>query len=134
MDRFASEEEMSDPISAVIGIGGKILDKFVSDKDLANKLKAELAIAGMNGDLKELEASVSIIVAEAQGNWLQRSWRPLMMIWFGILLGMYWFGFAPDYLVDNPGMMNNLFDLLKIGIGGYIVGRSVEKAAENYRQ
>jgi len=40
-------------------------------------------------------------------------------------LTMVWF--------DNPDMMNNLFDLLKIGIGGYVVGRSVEKAAENYK-
>ena len=124
---------MSDPLSAVIGIGGKILDKFVADKDLKETLKSQLALAAINGELKELEAQVTLIGLEAQGNWLQRSWRPLTMVWFSTLLGLYWFGFAPDYLVDNPDMMNNLFDLLKIGIGGYVVGRSVEKAAENYK-
>lgn len=123
---------MKDPISAVIGIGGKILDKFVPDRDLREKLKSELALAAMNGELKEIEFAVSVIATEAQGNWLQRSWRPLMMIWFGILLGLYWFGLAPDYLVSNPTTVDSLFDLLKIGIGGYVVGRSVEKAAETY--
>jgi len=123
---------MADPISAVIGIGGKILDKFVADKDLKEKLKSELALAAVNGELKELEAAVSIISLEAQGNWLQRSWRPAMMLWFAFLLGMYWFGYAPDYLIENPETLSDLFDLLKIGIGGYVVGRSVEKAAENY--
>ena len=118
------------PLDAVINLGGKVLDKFVADKDLAQKLKAELAIAAMNGDLKELEGQISIITAEAQGNFLQRSWRPLIMIWFAVLLGLYWFGFAPDYLIESPSTVDQLFDLLKIGIGGYIGGRTLEKVAD----
>lgn len=119
-------------LSAVLNLGGKVLDKFVQDKDLAQKLKAEMTVAAMNGDLKELEAQVSIITTEAQGNWLQRSWRPLTMVWFSVLLGMYWFGFAPDYLIDNPATVDQLFGLLKLGIGGYVLGRSVEKSVEVY--
>ena len=119
-------------LSAVLNLGGKVLDKFVQDKDLAAKLKSEMAIAAMNGELKELEAQVSIITTEAQGNWLQRSWRPLTMVWFSVLLGMYWFGFAPDYLIDNPATVDQLFGLLKLGIGGYVLGRSVEKSVEVY--
>ena len=119
-------------LSAVLNLGGKVLDKFVQDKDLAQKLKAEMTVAAMNGDPKELEAQVSIITTEAQGNWLQRSWRPLTMVWFSILLGMYWFGFAPDYLIDNPATVDQLFGLLKLGIGGYVLGRSVEKSVEVY--
>ena len=119
-------------LSAVLNLGGKVLDKFVQDKHLAQKLKAEMTIAAMNGELKELEAQVSIITTEAQGNWLQRSWRPLTMVWFSVLLGMYWFGFAPDYLIDNPATVDQLFGLLKLGIGGYVLGRSVEKSVEVY--
>jgi len=119
-------------LSAVLNLGGKVLDKFVQDKDLAQKLKSEMTLAAINGELKELEAQVSIITTEAQGNWLQRSWRPLTMVWFSVLLGMYWFGFAPDYLIDNPQTVDHLFDLLKLGIGGYVLGRSVEKSVEVY--
>jgi hypothetical protein len=54
------------------------------------------------------------------------------MVWFSILLGMYWFGFAPDYLIDNPATVDQLFGLLKLGIGGYVLGRSVEKSVEVY--
>ena len=122
------------PIGAVVEIGGKILDKFVQDKDLKEKLKAELAIAAMNGELKGLEAQVSVITTEAQGNWLQRSWRPLTMIWFSVLIGMYWFGMAPDYLIQSPETVNQLFELLKIGIGGYLVGRSAEKIAKEWKK
>ena len=129
---------MSNPFGAALEIGGKILDKFVADKDLKETLKADLAMAAMNGELKEvisiIEAQASIIMAEASGTWLQSSWRPLTMIWFSVLLGMYWFGFAPDYLVENPSTVDQLFDLLKIGIGGYIVGRSGEKMMKEYKK
>jgi len=122
---------MANPL-AILEIGGRILDKFIPDKDLAEKIKGELAVAAMNGELKELEAKVTIITAEANGNWLQRSWRPMTMIWFSILLGMYWFGLAPDYLVNNSELVTELFALLKIGIGGYVVGRSAEKIAKDW--
>lgn len=86
---------------------------------------------------KLLEAKASIITAEAKGeSWLQRNWRPLMMVWFGILLGMYWFGFTPENMSQET--IDNLFTLLQIGIGGYIVGRSAEKivptVVENMRK
>ena len=125
------------PISAGLGIIDTFVNKFVQDKDLAEKLKHDARTQEYSGELqaslKALEAQSSIINSEASGNFLQRSWRPLTMIWFSILLGMYWFGFAPDYLIDNPATVDQLFDLLKIGIGGYIVGRSVEKTAANYK-
>lgn len=123
-----------DPLSAVINIGGKVLDKFVADKDLREKLKADMMIAAMNGELKEMEASASVIMKEAEGNWIQRSWRPLTMIWFSFLLGLYWFGYAPAYLIEAPTTINQLFNLLQIGIGGYIVGRSGEKIADSMRK
>jgi len=120
------------PLSAVLSIGSTLIDKLIPDKDQANQLKAELSQQAMAGKLKELEGQVSIITTEAQGNWLQRSWRPLTMIWFSVLLGMYWFGMAPDYLVDNPETVDQLFGLLKIGIGGYVLGRSAEKISEKW--
>lgn len=85
-------------------------------------------------DAALLKAQSDIIMTEAQGqSWLQRNWRPLMMIWFAVLLGMYWFGIAPDYLVSNPDLVDSLFDLIKIGIGGYIIGRSGEKIVKTYK-
>jgi len=39
---------------------------------------------------------------------------------------------APDYLVNNSELVTELFALLKIGIGGYVVGRSAEKIAKDW--
>ena len=74
----------------------------------------------------ELEQKASIIRAEATGHsWLQRNWRPMMMLWLAFILGMYWFGYTPPNLSQDT--INHLFDLLKLGIGGYVAGRSAEK-------
>jgi hypothetical protein len=112
----------------------KIINKSVKDKDLALQLNHEIEAALSESLDKELEAQRDIIVAEAKGeSWLQRSWRPVTMLSFLVLLFVYWFGLAPDYVVENPTVVDSVFDLLKIGIGGYIVGRSAEKGLKIYK-
>ena len=109
----------------------KIIDKAVTDKDLAQQIKQDILTQMLEYDSQVLSETASIIKAEAQSeSFLTRAWRPIIMLWFAILLGLYWFGYAPDYLVENPDVVEQLFGLLKIGIGGYVVGRSVEKTAK----
>ena len=70
-----------------------------------------------------LEAQSSIIVAEAQGqSWLQRSWRPITMLVFLCLVVADSFGWLANPLAEQA------WTLLQIGLGGYVVGRSVEKS------
>jgi hypothetical protein len=123
-----------DPLTAGIGLVGKFIDRFVEDKDLKTQLKAQLTSQEFDADLQELKSRTEIIVAEAQGGWLQSNWRPLIMVFFTILIGLYFFGFAPEYLVENPEIVKELFNLLQIGIGGYIVGRSGEKIASSWNK
>ena len=78
----------------------------------------------------ELEKEqASVIRMEAQGNWLQKSWRPLVMLCFTfiILLGV----FIPIPLLDDS---SEFWNLLEIGLGGYIIGRSVEKVTGKIRK
>lgn len=119
-------------IPAIAGVIGKAIDKAIPDRDQAEKLKAEVTMHVMEHQAKELQGAIDIILAEAQGGWLQRNWRPMLMIWFAILVGAYWFGFVPDNL--TPESIDNLFRLVQIGIGGYIVGRSGEKIMREYKK
>ncbi len=106
----------------------KIVDKTLLDKDQAVELKAAMAAQLMNNDSELIKASSSIITAEAQGeSWLQRNWRPGLMVWFAILIGAYWFGFVPANMPE--AIIADLFQLVQIGVGGYVVGRSGEKIA-----
>lgn len=69
-----------------------------------------------------LEAKSNIIVAEAQGqSWLQRSWRPITMLTFLCLVVFDSFGWLANPLAEQA------WTLLQIGLGGYVVGRSMEK-------
>ena len=73
-----------------------------------------------------LEVRGQVVQAEAKGeSWLQRNWRPLTMCWFSALIGGHWFGVTPDNLSDEAVL--SLFGLIKLGLGGYVLGRSAEK-------
>lgn len=116
------------------GLG--IVDELVEDKDKANELKAaikqQVLIQQHDELVKELEAQAKIILAEARGGWLQRNWRPmLMLIVIGILANNY--VIAPYVELFFPGrslileLPGGLWALLNVGVGGYIAGRSAEK-------
>ena len=105
-----------------------VVDKFVPDRDSAAKLKAAITE-------KVVEAQSKIIVAEAQGSWLQRHWRPLTMLVFvyiifnNYILAQYMIALGVKFpILPIPGGMWNL---LTVGIGGYVMGRSWEKSKIN---
>lgn len=129
--------ELLSLISSLFKPAAELVDDLhTSDEErltLRNKL-AEIQKT-LNEKLIEYEASLldarkEIIVAEARGeSAFQRNWRPGAMVIFLALLVSYWLGYAPPNLSQET--LNSLFDLLKIGIGGYIVGRSAEKIVKS---
>lgn len=93
-----------------------------TDPNAALKLKE----VEMQLEQTRLEVRGQAIQAEATGeSWMQRNWRPLMMLWFGALIGGYWFGYTPENLSEDAIL--SLFGLIKLGLGGYVLGRSAEK-------
>ena len=92
---------------------------------------AAIKIRQIEAQLEQTKLAVrgEVVKAEATGeSWLQRNWRPLTMIWFSVLVGGYWFGFTPENLSEESVL--SLFNLVKIGIGGYIGSRGVEKVTK----
>ncbi len=118
-------------LSAVAGpvLNGlfNIIDQSVEDKDQAAKIKSRLQEMVLTGQMKEIEQAAAIIRAEAQGeSWLQRNWRPLLMCLFGVIVGNNYL-IVPLFGTPSADIPPDMWDLLKLGIGGYVVGRSVEK-------
>jgi len=69
-----------------------------------------------------LKAKAEIITAEAKGDsWIQRNWRPVTMLTFLVLVVLDALGVLPNPLAQEA------WTLLQLGLGGYVVGRSVEK-------
>ena len=70
-----------------------------------------------------LKAKSTIITAEAQSqSWIARNWRPITMLTFLVLVVSDSFGLLASPLADEA------WTLLQLGIGGYVLGRSAEKA------
>jgi hypothetical protein len=102
-----------------------ILGKLIPDPQALAAAQLKLLAMQQTGQLAELSAAVSVIIAEASGNWLQRSWRPLMMITFTALIVARWLGWTAPNL--QPAEYEQLWEIIKLGIGGYTIGRTVEK-------
>lgn len=88
------------------------------------QLHNQLAEQMLGYEMKLMEARADIIKVEAQGSsWIQRNWRPITMLTFLVLVVCDSFGWLYSPLAPQA------WTLLQIGLGGYVVGRSVEKAA-----
>lgn len=108
----------------------------------SSKKKAEVVETAL-GILKEankteaaaLTAASAVIVAEAQSeSGLTRVWRPLIMLMFAGLIVASFFGYYPPFINEPMSpMIGRLFDLMEIGIGGYIGGRTIEKVAREIK-
>jgi hypothetical protein len=82
---------------------------------------------------QELQAAARVIEAEAKAGWFASSWRPLLMyvlifilVWNYVLGPVILFFFKASITIELPG---DVWTLLQIGLGGYVVGRSAESVA-----
>ena len=109
------------------------IDKAVPDKDLQEKLKAQLQTQLLQSHTQELTAAAKIIEAEAKAGWFASSWRPLLMyVLIFILVWNYVIG--PVIKVFTGAVISfelpgDVWTLLNVGLGGYVVGRSAESVA-----
>lgn len=117
-----------DPLSLVLGVGGKLIERLWPDP--AQQAKANLVLLEMaqRGELTEFTERASIIKAEAASeHWLAANWRPILMLTFGGLIVARWFGWAAPNLAESEYI--KLWDIVQLGLGGYVIGRSAEKIA-----
>jgi hypothetical protein len=119
-------------ITPIVGSLFKTVDKVIDNKADGDKIKAKIQEQLLAGELKELEGAAKIIETEAKGGFLQRNWRPLMMLTFAGLMVAHWFGFTAPNIPES--VQNSLLNIIMIGIGGYTVGRSAEKVADKWKK
>ena len=122
----------------LIDAGLRIIDKIIPDPKAKAEAKIKLLEVQQAGELKEVEAAMNVIVAEAKSEHaLTSQWRPITMLVFTAIVANNYI-FAP-YLQAMFGwsvsleMPDQLWNLLSIGIGGYIFGRSGEKAVKHWK-
>ena len=97
-------------------------------KNEFTKITNEVNIKLIELEGKLIEAQSKVLTAEVQGaSWLQQNWRPMTMVTFVLLIVATWLGFSAPGLTEAMNL--KLLDIVEIGLGGYVIGRSVEKVA-----
>lgn len=115
-----------DPVTAVMNVSGKLIDRLFPDPAQRDAAKLELMRLHQEGALTELTERSSIVRTEAASeHWLAANWRPILMLTFGGLIVARWFGFAAPELSEAEYI--KLWDIVELGLGGYVMGRTAEK-------
>ncbi|WFF40407.1 hypothetical protein EVC62_02210 [Salinicola endophyticus] len=122
-------------VSPILGI----VDKAITDKDEAARLKADITKLLITERSSTLDARMQVLLAEANGeSWLQRNWRPiLMLVIVAIVANNY---LVAPYLGAMFGvgltlpLPQSLWDLMTLGVGGYIAGQTAERGIATWQQ
>jgi hypothetical protein len=127
---------ISAPFSDVVKSIGGIIDnlntseaeKLAAQRELV-KLQLDFNAKVLESDNEFVKAQAGVVTAEANsGSWMARNWRPILMLTFTYIVA-HNFIIAPLFHVQAVPIPQDMWELLRIGMGGYIAGRSVEKVA-----
>ena len=115
-------------IPALAPIVGQIVGSLFPDPTEKAKAEAE-AMRQLLAHQGEIEAAAAKIIQTeaASTHWLAANWRPLTMITFTVLIVARWMGWVAPNLSEAEYL--KLWSIIEFGLGGYVVGRSVEKVA-----
>ena len=116
----------------------KVLEKVIPDSGKRDDIEREIKLAMLEQADTFNKQAAEIVLAEAKSEfWLTANWRPLLMlIIIGIVAWNYLFvGIALTLGVPVMplALPEQLWTLLQIGVGGYVVGRSGEKMVQTYK-
>jgi hypothetical protein len=114
-----------------------LVGQFVEDKDKANELETAIKNKLIGLEQEVVKAQRDTIVAEANSqSFIARNWRPIMMLTFVFIIANNYILFPYVQLFGGTALEleipDAMWSLLKIGVGGYVMGRSGEKMVESY--
>jgi len=112
---------------------GSVIDKAIPDKNAAEKAKTAITTQIISNGAEIEKAAAAVVLAEAKSdNWLVSSWRPITALVFVGLIVSRWLGWTA------PGMSEaeylEVYDIIKIMIGGYVISRGAEKGVKVWKE
>ena len=109
-------------VTNLVSAVGEIVDRLTLPGREKKQLETDILQLLIAVEEKTITEQAAAIWEEARGNWLQRSWRPIVMLVFTLIILAGTFLNLP-ILADT----SRFWDLLEIGLGGYIIGRGSEQ-------
>ena len=132
---------LSELISPVTNLVDEL---FTSDEERGQmrnalaKIESQVEMKMLAYEAEIIKYQSDVIIAEAKGDsWLQRNWRPSLMVVFGFIVANNYIiapylsaMFGWEVVLEIP---EQLWGLLSLGVGGYIGGRTVEKVIKVWK-
>ena len=109
-------------VTNLVSAVGEIVDRLTLPGREKKQLETDILRLLIAVEEKTISEQAASIREEARGTWLQRSWRPIVMLVFTLIILAGTFLNLP-ILADT----SRFWDLLEIGLGGYIIGRGSEQ-------
>lgn len=127
-----------DPLTAIMDVGGKLIDKLIPDPEAKARANLELSKLAQEGKLSELQTQMSAILAEAKSAdpWTSRARPSFLYVMYLMILAAIPMGvlsaFKPDMAMQVASGMQawlksvpvELWTVFGIGYTGYTVARS----------
>jgi hypothetical protein len=118
---------------------GDIVKEAIPDPDKKMDAENKVRLALLE-NAKQIEASASsIVLAEAKSeSWIASSWRPILMMNITAIVSVNFLVFPLLEVFTGTKLSiplpPELWTLLTVGVGGYTIGRSGEKIAQNLKK
>jgi len=125
-------------LDALLGIGGKLIDKLIPDPEAKAKAQLELAQMAQNGDLQKMANDTKLYEVEqtnltdrlkadmGSDSWLSKNIRPMTLI--AIITGYFIFAMMSAFDLDtNERYVELLGQWGMLIMSFYFGGRTLEK-------
>lgn len=120
-------------LPAMLPVLGDLFKRWFPDPAEAAKAQQDMMMALLSQQSALNAAAADIIKAEAQSeHWLAACWRPILMLTFGALIVARWLGWSAPGIAEAEVL--KLWDIVQLGLGGYVIGRSAEKIVPRLAQ
>lgn len=127
------------PLSLLIGPISDVLKRLIPDPVERERVQGEIQKTIAENEQAMVEAMSKTMAADAASEgWLTRNARPMVVIWAllvisAILVGSL-AGFADAILNALERVPGQLWNLVTVGIGGYMLARTVDKGVKAFAE
>ena len=122
--------DVLNPIHDIVALANDVIGKFVPDPNQKLALQQQVLEASTALQSKAMDLSAQVVQAQSQiitaeassTSWLEKDWRPLLMLFFAVVVGFAIFNGGHDFFGReiNPSYVSDAMTIVKIGVGGYI--------------
>lgn len=121
-------------------IGGFFTDirRAITGEEIKDPEKLLIELNKMESEI--IKSRSEVVISEAKGeSWLQRNWRPITMLVFVFIIAnnfilVPYFDALTTIKIPTLVIPENMWDMISLGLTGYIVGRSIEKSIKEYKK